>query len=101
MLCITDGFNSNSSSSTGKAGAIIFGHAFVQPSYSYINVINKLKRDGWLVLAPSTDLFDMIGRDVGLKFDQKRADVKLQSTLQVKLVNIPRTHAHNQKHLGQ
>lgn len=64
-------------------GAVIFAHAFVQPSYSYISVIRKLQEAGWLVAAPITDVFDVIGRDVGVKFDQKRADVKLQSTLQV------------------
>lgn len=70
--------------SSGKAtGAVIFAHAFVQPSYSYPAVIKELNNAGYVVVAPTTDVFDVIGRDVGLKFDQKRADVKLQSTLQV------------------
>jgi hypothetical protein len=66
-----------------SAGAVIFAHAFVQPSYSYHAVIKQLNSAGYVVVAPTTDVFDVIGRDVGLKFDQKRADVKMQSTLQV------------------
>lgn len=65
-------------------GAVIFAHAFVQPSYNYLSVIRQLQDAGWVVVAPVTDLFDVIGRDVGVKIDQKRADVKLQSTLQVR-----------------
>ncbi|WIA13068.1 hypothetical protein OEZ85_006672 [Tetradesmus obliquus] len=74
-------------------GAVIFAHAFVQPSYSYPAVIKQLQSAGYVVVAPTTDVFDIIGRDVGLKFDQKRADVKMQSTLQSALIiDILRTH---------
>lgn len=65
-------------------GAIIFAHAFVQPSYSYTRVIRQLQEAGWVVVAPLTDVFDVLGRDVGVKIDQKKADTKLQSTLQVR-----------------
>ena len=64
-------------------GAVVFAHAFVQPSYSYTGVIRQLQRAGWVVVAPLTDVFDVLGRDIGVKLDQKRADTKLQSTLQV------------------
>lgn len=65
-------------------GAIIFAHAFVQPSYSYTRVIRQLQEAGWVVVAPLTDVFDVLGRDVGVKINQKKADTKLQSTLQVR-----------------
>ena len=66
--------------------AVIFGHAFVQPSYSYRNVIKELREDGWLVVAPTTDVFDVVGRDIGVKFDAKRMSVKLQSKLQASCI---------------
>eukprot|EP00878_Enallax_costatus_P000934 GHUV01001064.1.p1 GENE.GHUV01001064.1~~GHUV01001064.1.p1 ORF type:complete len:693 (+),score=197.31 GHUV01001064.1:200-2278(+) len=78
----------------GKATkAVIFGHAFVQPSYSYRNVIRDLREDGWLVVAPATDVFDVVGRDIGVKFDAKRMDIKLQSKLQSALIiDMLRSH---------
>ena len=69
-------------------GAIIFAHAFVQPSYSYISVVQQLQKAGWVVVAPVTDVFDVVGRDIGVSIDQKRADIKLQSTLQVGVVLV-------------
>jgi hypothetical protein len=72
-------------SKSKPTGAVIFAHAFVQPSYSYPAVIKQLNSAGYVVVAPTTDVFDIIGRDVGLQFDQKRADVKMQSTLQVRV----------------
>jgi hypothetical protein len=69
---------------TSARGAIIFAHAFVQPSYSYTRVIRQLQEAGWVVVAPLTDVFDVLGRDVGVKINQKKADTKLQSTLQVR-----------------
>jgi hypothetical protein len=71
------------SATKSARGAIIFAHAFVQPSYSYTCVIRQLQEAGWVVVAPLTDVFDVLGRDVGVKIDQKKADTKLQSTLQV------------------
>ncbi len=69
-------------------GAVIFAHAFVQPSYSYTRVIRQLQEAGWVVVAPLTDVFDVLGRDVGVKIDQKKADTKLQSTLQVRTHSV-------------
>jgi len=60
----------------------------VQPSYSYISVVEQLQKAGWVVVAPVTDVFDVVGRDIGVPIDQKRADIKLQSTLQVGAVLV-------------
>ena len=36
-------------------GAVIFAHAFVQPSYSYPAVIKQLQSAGYVVVAPPTE----------------------------------------------
>jgi len=83
----------DSTAASSARGAIIFAHAFVQPSYSYVSVIRQLQAAGWVVVAPITDVFDVLGRDIGMPIDQRRADTKLQSKLQAALiVDVLRAH---------
>jgi esterase/lipase len=71
------------SSSKTKHNAVIFGHGFSQPAANYETIRQELKEAGYVVVAPSTEMFDVLGRDIGVQVDAKKADIKLKSTLQV------------------
>jgi len=67
-----------------KVRAVVFGHGFSQPAKNYLNIIQYLTKAGWLVIAPRIEMFDVLGRDIGITVDTKKADIKLKSTLQVR-----------------
>eukprot|EP00775_Hariotina_reticulata_P002823 gene2823-3116_t len=69
-----------------KVRAVVFGHGFSQPARNYRNIIGDLTQAGWLVIAPRTEMFDVLGRDIGITIDATKADIKLKSTLQAALI---------------
>lgn len=69
-----------------KHNAIIFGHGFSQPAGNYETIRKELKDAGFVVVAPTTEMFDVLGRDIGVQVDAKKADIKLKSMLQAALI---------------
>ncbi len=62
--------------------AIICGHGFSQGPGNYASTLELLRQQGWLVIAPKTDLLDTLWRQI----EGAGAKAKMPGQLQVRTI---------------
>ncbi|KIZ06376.1 hypothetical protein MNEG_1576 [Monoraphidium neglectum] len=72
--------------------AVVFGHGFSQDPENYITIRDQLLGAGWVVVAPTTGVLDVLGRQVGYEASARASSarsklpVKLQAALIIDLL---------------